>query len=244
MGPLLLLQRSLHREIQAVLLILTRRADVSMGLFSILFFPGILLHEGSHYLMARLLGVRTGRFSLLPRPLPNGRMQLGFVETASTDWLRDALIGAAPLITGGLCVAFLGIYKLDLPYLWEQVRAGTIQSIFQGFSTIYSQPDFWLWFYLIFTISSTMLPSASDRRAWLPLILVAGVLLGLSILAGAGPWLLENLAPMLNRFLLAVAGVFGISIFVHFVLLLPTFVLRILLGWLTGTKLAKGGLVL
>ena len=89
-----------------------------------------------------------------------------------------------------------------------------------------------------------MLPSASDRRAWLPLILVAGALLGLSVLAGAGPWLLENLAPILNRFLLAVAGVFGISIFVHFVLLLPTFVLRILLGWLTGTKLAKGGLVL
>lgn len=243
-GPLLFLQRGLHHEIQAIFLILTRRADVSMGLFSILFFPGVLLHEGSHFLMARLLGVRTGRFSLLPRPLPNGRMQLGFVETASTDWVRDALIGAAPLVAGGLFVAYIGVYQLGLPDFWEQARSGNMQSIFQGLSTLYSQPDFWLWFYLTFTISSTMLPSASDRRAWLPLTLVAGVLLGLSLLTGAGPWLLENLAPILNRLLLAVASVFGISVFVHLVLLLPTFTLRHLLAWLTGVKLARGRLVL
>lgn len=243
-GPLLILQRGLHREIQAIFFILTRRADVSMGLFAILFFPGVLLHEGSHFLMARLLGVRTGRFSLLPRPLPNGRMQLGFVETAAADWVRDALIGAAPLVAGGLCVAYIGIYQLGLPAIWMQVRSGNLQSILQGFSTLYAQPDFWLWFYLTFTISSTMLPSASDRRAWLPLALVAGGLLGLSLLAGAGPWLLENLAPILNRLLLAVASVFGISVFVHFVLLLPAFALRLLLSWLSGAKLARGRLVL
>ena len=69
LGPLLLLQRRLHWEIQAVFLLLTRRVDISVYLFSILFFPGILLHETSHYVMARVLGVRTGRFSLLPQPL-------------------------------------------------------------------------------------------------------------------------------------------------------------------------------
>ena len=96
LGPLFILQRSLHRETQAIFLLLTRRTELAIILFSLLFFPGILLHESSHYLTARLLGVRTGKFSLVPRVQPGGRLQLGYVETASSDWLRDALIGAAP----------------------------------------------------------------------------------------------------------------------------------------------------
>ena len=82
LGPFLFLQRSLHREVQAFFLLLTRRQDISIVIFSLLFFPGVLLHETSHYLMARLLNVRTGRFSIIPRPLPDGHLQLGYVETA------------------------------------------------------------------------------------------------------------------------------------------------------------------
>ena len=51
LGPLLLLQRSLHREIQVLFLVVTRRPDIAIALFSVLFFPGVLLHEGSHYLV-------------------------------------------------------------------------------------------------------------------------------------------------------------------------------------------------
>src|SRR5512143_2626739 len=108
LGPLLFAQRWLHREVQWVFLLITRSPSVSVGLFSLLFFPGVLLHELSHFLMARLLGVRAGRFSLLPSVVEGGKLRLGFVETAETDWVRDALIGAAPLITGGAAVAYLG----------------------------------------------------------------------------------------------------------------------------------------
>jgi hypothetical protein len=88
LGPLLFLQRRLHFEIQALLMILTRRPEIAFGLFSLLFFPGVLLHETSHFLMARWLGVRTGRVSLIPQVLPGGKLQLGFVETANADPLR------------------------------------------------------------------------------------------------------------------------------------------------------------
>ncbi|HEX9028794.1 MAG TPA: hypothetical protein VF823_06440, partial [Anaerolineales bacterium] len=106
LGALLILQRLSQRETQAIFLLLTRRADIAVVLFSLLFLPGVILHEASHYVVARLLRVRTGRVSLLPRTLPNGRLQLGFVETASSDWLRDTLIGAAPLFSGGAFVAY------------------------------------------------------------------------------------------------------------------------------------------
>ncbi len=45
LGPFLFVQRWLHRELQALLLLITRRQDLSLGLFSLFFFPGVLLHE-------------------------------------------------------------------------------------------------------------------------------------------------------------------------------------------------------
>ena len=101
--PLILLQRLLHREIQAVFLILTRDPRITMGIFSLIFLPGVFLHELSHFLMAKILGVRTGRFSLFPQSLPDGRLQLGYVETTRSDIIRDSLIGAAPLWYKAAC---------------------------------------------------------------------------------------------------------------------------------------------
>ncbi len=232
LGPLLILQRWLHREIQTILLIITRRADLAMMLFSLLFFPGVLLHEGSHYLMALLLRVRTGRFSILPRPLPDGRLQLGYVETAAADPLRETLIGAAPLLAGGAFIAFAGLNRLNLLGLWSQLQFSGAAALSQLAADLFSQADFWLWFYLLFTVSSTMLPSASDRSAWLPLGLVGALLLGLSLLAGAGPWLLDNLAPLLDRLFFNAAVIFFISDFVHFILLVPAFALVKFLSFL------------
>jgi membrane-associated protease RseP (regulator of RpoE activity) len=66
LAPLILLQRLLHREIQAVFLILTRDPGLTMGLFSIIFLPGVFLHELSHFLMAKILFIPTGKFSIFP----------------------------------------------------------------------------------------------------------------------------------------------------------------------------------
>src|SRR5512143_419644 len=112
--PLALLQRLLHREIQAAFLILSRSPEFSITLFSIIFLPGVLLHEFSHYLVALVLGVQTAHFSLIPQLLPNGKLQLGYVETVKSDYFRDSLIGAAPLIAGGSLVAYLAVTRLDL----------------------------------------------------------------------------------------------------------------------------------
>lgn len=232
--PLAVLQRLLHREIQAVILITTRNPPLTVGLFSILFLPGVVLHEFSHFIMAKVLGVKTGGFSVIPRPLPDGRLQLGYVETTKSDVVRDSLIGAAPLIAGSLFVAYTGTYHLHLNSLWIVLRNAQFDLFWMGLGVLPQVKDFYLWFYLIFTISSTMMPSESDRHAWLPLGLWVVVLFGLAVLAGAGPWMLENLAPSLNSFLSSVAVLFGLSAGVHAISVLPVMLVHRLLTRMTG----------
>jgi hypothetical protein len=236
LGPLLILTRRLHRETQAIFLLITRRPDIALTLFAIVFFPGVFIHETSHFIMARLLGVHTGRFSLIPQPTAQGRLQLGYVETAKSDWLRDSLIGVAPLLLGGVFVAYAGLVQLDLNALWGEWSELGPAAFLQVAGGIYHQPDFWLWFYLIFAVSSTMLPSPSDRRAWLPLLLVIGILVVLSALAGAGPWMMTNLAPVLNRVLQVLAVVFAISVSAHLLLFLPFLAGHRLLSRITGME--------
>jgi len=237
--PLVILQRLLHREIQAVLLIVTRNSQLTVGLFSILFLPGVFLHELSHFVMAKVLRVRTGKTSLIPKSLPNGRLQMGYVETAQTDIIRDSLIGIAPLITGSLFIAYAGLNRLGLDTLLNVFANGQIDLFWKGLILLPQVNDFFLWFCLAFTVSSTMMPSESDRHAWLPLGLWTAGLLALGIFAGAGTWMLKNIAPLLNDFLGSVATLFGLSAALHVILLLPTMLLHRIVSKITGVDIKK-----
>jgi hypothetical protein len=232
--PLILLQRLLHREIQAVLLIVSRDVNITMGIFSIIFLPGVFLHESSHFIMAKILRVPTGHFSLLPRSLPNGRLQLGYVETARSDVVRDSLIGAAPLIAGTLFIAYVAIDHFQLRVLWDVLRNEQLNLFWMGVRALPNVQDFYLWFYLVFAVSSTMMPSESDRHAWLTLLLYIGILFAIILVFGAGSWMLNNIAPHVSNFFGFVAAIFGLSNFVHILLILPIALLHKFVAHLTG----------
>lgn len=221
------LRRSLHLEIQSLFLIVTGSSLAAVILFQLIFLPGVFLHEFSHLVMARLLGVRTGRFSLIPRPQGRGRLQMGYVEIQRADHVRSALIGLAPLLSGMAFLAAVAVFSpLRLSALWDILRLRHFDLFLQGLGILPSLPNFWLWFYLVFVVSSTMLPSPSDRHAWLPVGLTIGALFGLALLAGAGEWLLTHLAPPFNEFLRACALLLGLSALVHALLFLPFWMLR------------------
>jgi len=237
--PLVFIQRLLHREIQAILLILTRNPPLTTGLFSLLFLPGVFLHELSHFVMAKILRVKTGKFSLIPRPMPGGKLQMGYVEIEQTDIVRDSLIGIAPLLTGSLFIAYAGMNRLGFAPVLAAFANRQFDLFWSGLAMLPQVTDFFLWFYLAFAASSTMMPSESDRHSWLPLGLWASGLLALGVFAGAGSWMLENIAPALNAFLGSAAALFGISVILHLALLLPVTLIHRLTAKVTGVDVRQ-----
>lgn len=229
MLPFFFVQIKLHREIKLFFYLILRRDSAADLLFYVLFFPGILVHESSHWLMAKILRVPTGKFSLIPQNLPNGKLRLGYVETQRSDWFRDSLIGAAPLISGCLITGVMAGMLLEPSAFAAVFQTHDLHSFAQLTAQVYRGADFWIWFYLIFTISSMMLPSASDRSSWLPVIFIFVIFIGILFLAGAGGWMETQLLPWLHPFILNLTVVFAVSLAFHLILLLPVWLLRAIL---------------
>ena len=160
------------------------------------------------------------------------------METAKSDIVRDLLIGAAPLIFGTLFVAYVAVYRLDMRVLWDTFRNGQFDLFWLGIKFLPTVKDFYLWFYLAFTVSSTMMPSELDRHAWLELVISVGVLFAIALLIGAGPWMLDNVAPLVSNFLSSVAVILGLSSVIHVVLILPTMLTHKMLSRATGVDVA------
>ncbi len=167
---MLLLKRWIHRHVQGVGLLLTGDSDRSFFVYSLLLFPGTVVHELAHFAAAMLLDVRVRKFSLLPARQPKGLIRLGFVEIDQTDPLREALIGLAPLVAGSLIVLLLA--PPGLPTLQDsRPLSDQVANLLSSLPKAFSAPDFWLLLYLIFSVSNGMLPSESDRQAWRPVLI-------------------------------------------------------------------------
>lgn len=233
---MLFLQRRLHFEIQTVLILLLGHIGAARVVFSVLFLPGVLLHEISHLLMAWVLRVRTLRISFIPQAMPDGRLRMGYVETGTADIFRDGLIGAAPLLSGGAFIAYTSFVRFDLPPRWLELIWENPDGWLESFLRFTSHPDFWLWFYLLFVVSSTMFPSEADRRAWLPLIFIFLPIIALLLIAGAGDWLRLHLVPSVLDFLGLQTSLLGVSLLVHAILLLPVYVLRRVISRIKGAS--------
>jgi hypothetical protein len=180
---MLLLKRWIHRHVQGVGLLLTHDPNRSFLIYSLLLFPGTVVHETAHYLAALVLDVRVRKFSLVPARQHRGMMRLGYVEIERTDAVREALIGLAPLIAGSVVVLLLA--PRELPSLQGTGSlTAQLSELIANLPRALTAPDFWLLLYLIFTVSNGMLPSESDRQAWKPILIWLGIIAALLYISG------------------------------------------------------------
>jgi hypothetical protein len=166
---------------QGVAYLITGHPTVALWVFFLIFLPGTLVHELSHWLVAKLLGVPTGRIVIWPQTKGDGSLWLGAIQVGRTDPLRSSLIGLAPLVSGSLLVTLIGA-RLQLDALGSALASGSWEPVWEALVHSVSLPDFWLWFYLLFAVANRMLPSPADREPWKPvitfLVLVSVVIVG------------------------------------------------------------------
>lgn len=231
------LQRQLHRHLQGLLALLLGNTDIALIVYAVLLLPGVALHEASHWLAAKTLGVPTGRFSLLPKRTEDKGIRFGYVETGRVDPLRSSLIGAAPLITGMLALGLIGLDLLGLHPLPELLIRGDFVALTSALEQVLSTPDLLLWIYLIFTVSNTMLPSIADRSSWLAVLILFAAIAAVALALGVPEQITGWLASQAGELVPHLTGIFIVAIAVDSLLLLPIVAVEKILGRVFGWEI-------
>ena len=207
--PLLFLTRWLSRHLQGVGLLFSGEQQTALLVNYFVLLPGIVLHELSHLLAAKLVGVRTRGISLRPKARRGGSVRLGAVTVAKSDPFRESWIGLAPLLTGTAAILLLARWQFGV----ESLPALRPEAIWQILVSSLQAPDALVWLYLIFAISNAMWPSESDRQPWWSVLLFLVLIAGAVYVSGLVPqipvelkrWVLTGVTYLTFAFALAVS---------------------------------------
>jgi hypothetical protein len=238
LGPLVWLVRQVNIGLHKLAFVLTGHETARLYLYHILLLPGTALHELSHLLAANLLGVNVHSISLRPK-LQGDQLQMGAVSIDQTDIIRWLLIGMAPLLGGSIAVVLIGQHIFDVGAVVEAARANDSQGIIEAVRAAFEVNDAWIWFYLIFAISNTMLPSESDRASLGPAVAFFALLLGFIVVIGQGPTLIASLAEPVEVALSLLLLTFGITLFVDVIFIVVIWLLTGLVGMLLGRRVER-----
>jgi hypothetical protein len=163
---------------------------VGRSAFYLLVFPGVVLHEGAHYLACLVTGTEVVRFApFSPQRSTDGRLVLGYVRHERRALPIRAIIGLAPVVLNplGLLLATALLTPLTFRQATEPSVGIVLKGIFGG-GFLTDDPlraAFWAYLSLSFALGSV--PSREDLSG-LPLLLLVlggGVLLAGSLGTGA-----------------------------------------------------------
>ena len=97
----------------ALALVLMRAARRWLPLYALLVWPGTVVHEISHWIVALLLGGQPTSMSVIPVRTERG-LRLGAVGVRRVRWFNALPIGLAPLLLAPLAVlAFVHAARID-----------------------------------------------------------------------------------------------------------------------------------
>jgi hypothetical protein len=149
--------------------------------FYLLVLPGVVLHEGAHYLACLITGTKVVRFApFSPQRSADGRLVLGYVRHERRTFAIRAIIGLAPVLLNPL--GLLLTTALLTPLTFHQVADPSVGIVVKGiFASGFPtgaplQAAVWAFLSLSFALGSV--PSREDLSG-LPLLLAV---LGVGIL--------------------------------------------------------------
>lgn len=153
---LFLFSKSLTSHLSLLFFKIFKSQKVSIILIAIIFLPGTIIHEISHFLVANILFVNTYGMELVPK-LTGESLKLGSVQVGKTDIVRNFFIGIAPFIIG-LALIFTILYYAFLNNIFGF-----------NFFTIAV-------LYFLFVVSNTMFSSKKDMEGAIELLVISGII--------------------------------------------------------------------
>lgn len=183
----------------------SRNQKFSLSVLTLLLFPGTVIHELSHLFVAEILGVPTGKLTLVPEGLENeAEIRAGSVAVAKTDPIRRMLIGMAPVIVGMGAIAAISYMTnmIDMTYMMKAIQ-----------------------YYLLFAVSNSMFSSREDLKGVFPVVATLGILLAAGFLVGFRFSLTGQAEILVLRVLQSLTKSLGLVLAVNGVILLTLKVL-------------------
>ncbi|NOZ50091.1 MAG: hypothetical protein GXP37_08610 [Chloroflexi bacterium] len=222
--------RRLAQSFVITFYLLTRSENAATSLYILFVLPGTLIHETSHWLMAQLVGVKTGNVTVLPKFQRKGPIRLGSVDVRGGNLLQLTLVGIAPFLVGGFLTVWVSYGLIDfetLHFLWRQFSFSNLLAVIQ--QVIY-QPDSVLGLYLLFIVSDAMFLSASDVTSLRQFLIYTAI--AMAVLLGLGG--LPTQLPTWTSFIVVgsqlLATGLAVALTVHVALWATLAVLRFILG--------------
>lgn len=205
---------------------MTKSFQTTTILYYTFFLPGVFLHEVAYWLVAGMLNVHAKSSIQWPEAQEIAELKLSFVELAkNVSPLRLAVITLAPLLTGLAAVWFIANNILNFDEFFARLSTGELADVSGALRQLISTPDFWLWSYILFTISNTMVPRLQDLRGLRVILVAVGLITVALILIGVGnEVVVQALIGPVSDALNLLSGAFIIIIFINliFVLILGT----------------------
>lgn len=234
---LLWMKRRITRILQELSMRLVDDPDIALILYFVVVLPGVVIHELSHWLMAKLVGARVSLPSLGPVRRGRGKqISLGSVRVGKVGPVRASLIGVAPLLGGSAVILLIGNLVLGISELAGAVAGQGVAGFFDALAQMARVGDFWLWLYLIFAVSNAMLPSESDMATIRPVLIFLGGITAVVLLVSS----VRGISPALVDGVNAVAGylatAFGLTLAVDLVFMLLLLLVLMPTRWLQGVS--------
>lgn len=197
------LSRALTKRLFQLFFLLFRSRTLAVTLLTLIQFPGTVVHELAHLFTAEVLGVRTGKLSLVPEDIRETYITTGSVMVGKSDPFRRHAIGLAPIFVGMIVLTALSGLISD----WTNV-------------TNWRQWTNWVVFYFLFAVSNSMFSSKEDLKGFIPFAIVLGIFIGFFYYLGLRIGITDSLADIASRIVEQLATSLGIVLGVNLVLLL------------------------
>lgn len=150
----------------------TKHKTAAMAGITTLLYPGTVVHELSHLIVALMLFVPVKHLELYPK-VTDGQIRAGSVTTAECDIVRRTLIGIAPLFVG------MGVLFYSTFLLFPGLSDNTLIAL----THVELRTSNFVLLYGIFSVSASMFSSKKDLESFSiigPLLFLIGTLLYLA----------------------------------------------------------------